>query len=251
MLHHDIRPIHQYSFPRKHDWALGILAKEPLPGQVKTRLSPPFSPEAAARIYRCSLAETVANMATGPFDCILFFSGSEGYFQQNFPNLPCTPQTSGALGVRIDHALTTLLAAGYQAAALIGSDSPDLPQCLVGEAFTALSTTSAVIIPAGDGGYVLIGERQHCPSLFQNIPWSGAGVMAATRRQAVEAGIMLSEVGTWEDVDDLAGLKRLIARSPQSSTSRLILADYAHHLGRGATDSHPATAVAAKGRPAD
>lgn len=221
----------QHPFPCNHDWALGILAKEPLPGQVKTRLTPPFSPDEAADVYRCSLAETVNRMAAGPYDCILFYSGSEDYFRHNFPDLPRIPQTSGALGARLDHALSTLLATGYQAAALVGSDSPDLPRALVSGAFAALATAPVVCIPASDGGYVLIGERQHCPDLFCNIPWSSSAVMAATRQQAEETGIVLAEVGTWDDIDDVAALQRLILRSPRSETARMLLANYAHCLG--------------------
>lgn len=220
----------RHPFPRNHDWALGILAKEPLPGQVKTRLTPPFSPEAAAQVYRCSLAETMTTMVAGPYDCIIFYSGNEDYFRQSFPDLPRMPQTRGPLGARLDHALRTLLAAGYSAAALIGSDSPDLPLPQINAAFAALATAPAVTIPAADGGYVLIGERQHCPDLFRNIPWSSAGVMAATRRQAEEAGIVLAEVGTWDDIDDVAALQRLLLRSPQSQTAHLLLAHYPHYL---------------------
>jgi len=236
-------------FPRNHDYALGIMAKEPLPGQVKTRLTPPFSPTEAALIYHCSLAETVVSMTTCPCDCILFYAGDETYFHQNFPDTFRVRQANGSLGTRIDHALSTLLAAGYPAAALMGSDSPDLPRQLVIDAFTKLSTKAAVTIPATDGGYILIGEQQHCPGLFLDIPWSSPKVMAATRKQAELAGIHLEEVGEWEDFDDATSLQRLTVRSPHSATARLVLCNFSHLLERETMLPYQATAVAGKDQP--
>lgn len=250
MPHHDTRTKHRHPLPRKHPWALGILAKEPRPGLVKTRLTPPLSPAAASHIYQSSLGETVTNMASVPCDCFLFYSGAVNYFRQNFPDLTCVPQATGDLGTRLDNALATLLTSGYQAAALIGSDSPDLPRDLVINAFTALSTASAVTIPAADGGYVLIGERQHCPALFRDIPWSSSGVLAATRRQADLSGVDLREVGSWEDFDDAASLARLIVRSPHSVTARLVLAEYSHLLSCETISHHQAVDAAGKGPPA-
>jgi len=239
------------SFPGNHPWALGVFAKEPCPGLVKTRLTPPLSPEAAAYVYECSLGETVSNMAAAPWDCVLFYSGAESYFRQNFPGLPCAPQSPGDLGTRLDHALATLLAAGYQAAALIGSDSPDLPREMITNAFLSLSAASAVTIPARDGGYVLIGEGQHYPVLFRDIPWSSSNVMAVTRNRAEQSGVVLHEIGLWEDFDDAMSLKRLLARSPHSATARLVLRDYVHLLDRETTLPDRAISVAGEDRPTD
>ncbi len=199
---------------------LGVFAKQPLPGRVKTRLSPPLSAAEAAELYGVFLRETVTAMGRAGIELVLCYAGDEAYFRCAFPGLPLLPQGEGDLGARMDRALRKLLASGYGAAALIGSDTPDFPVTLIGEAFAALLQAEVVVAPAPDGGYVLIGGRRPVPELFRDIPWSTAGVLAATRRRAAEAAVAYREIGGWEDVDDLASLRRLLKRSPASSSAR-------------------------------
>ena len=199
---------------------LGIFAKEPVAGRVKTRLCPPFSPAQATRLYRAFLQETVTAMQAAPFDLVLFYCGDGSFFRSAFPGLTLVPQGDGPLGVRMSRALGHLLAEGGPAA-LIGSDIPDLPPSLVHEAFRALRRADFVTTPSADGGYVLVGERCHRPQMFEDIPWSSEKVLAATRRRAAEQGLAYAETGGWEDVDDLPSLMRLMARSPDSATARL------------------------------
>jgi hypothetical protein len=199
--------------------ALGIFAKEPVPGRVKTRLCPPLSAEEAARFYLASLTETVQVMAKAAFFPLIFFSGREGFFRRHFPGVPLICQGEGNLGERMERALLRLLR-DRDAAALIGSDSPDLPPSLVSEAFVALEENEFVTVPSRDGGYVLVGERRHHPELFRDIPWSTDAVLEATRGRAAEKGVTYREVGGWDDVDDLASLRRLVRRSPDSTTGR-------------------------------
>jgi hypothetical protein len=199
---------------------LGIFAKEPVAGRVKTRLCPPLSPTEAAALYRSCLEETVATMGGAGFELVLIFDGEADYFRHAFPGFRLLPQGEGDLGERMERALRSLLAGGFGAAALIGSDTPDLPVALVEEAFVALRQADVVVAPAGDGGYVLVGERRHVPEIFRDIPWSTAGVLAATRQRAADLEVDFREVGGWEDVDDLASLRRLLVRSPASAAAR-------------------------------
>ncbi|MEZ4601697.1 MAG: TIGR04282 family arsenosugar biosynthesis glycosyltransferase [Syntrophotaleaceae bacterium] len=202
--------------------ALGIFAKEPLPGLVKTRLCPPLTPEQAALLYRESLMETVeAVVAHVPAEPVLFYEGDEGFFKTCFPRLKCIPQRAGDLGQRMSQAFAYLFAAGCRTAALIGSDSPDLPPALITEALVYLERTDLVAIPAVDGGYVLIGTRQHRPQLFLDIPWSTSGVWPATRQRADALGLSWRLVEQWFDLDRSADLLLLIHRSPSSRTARL------------------------------
>jgi rSAM/selenodomain-associated transferase 1 len=211
------------TLPPEMKAVLGIFAKEPVAGRVKTRLCPPLSAAEAAAFYRCCLEETVATMDGAGFDLVLFCDGATDYFRHAFPGLKRIPQGEGDLGMRMERALRTLLAGGCGAAALIGTDTPDLPVALVAEAFAALRQADAVAAPAADGGYVLVGERRHVPELFRDIPWSTAGVLAATRQRAAELAVDFREVGGWEDVDDIASLRRLVARSPASAGARQAL----------------------------
>ncbi|NIQ96486.1 MAG: glycosyltransferase [Desulfuromonadales bacterium] len=198
--------------------AVGIFAKEPVAGRVKTRMCPPLSPSQAAALYETSLRETVASMAAGHFDLVLFCAGEAEWFRGAFPDLPLVAQQGTDLGERMTAALAHLQAS-YEKTALIGSDSPDLPPVLVEEALAALDGEGVVVIPASDGGYALVGERGHHPEMFRDIPWSTAEVLPASRRRAAECSIALKEVGKWEDLDDLHSLQRLVQRSPASRTA--------------------------------
>jgi len=203
----------------KNSRVLGIFAKEPLPGRVKTRLSPPLSAAQAATLYQTALLETVAMAAGGAFDLVLCYAGSESYFRQTFPGISLCPQQGADLGARMSNALRHFFAQGYRQALLIGSDSPDLPLAMVEQAFAALDRQQLVLIPARDGGYVLIGESCHHPHLFERMPWSSAEVTALTRKRAAAAGIACRLLPVWDDLDDLEALQRLLQRSPASRTA--------------------------------
>jgi rSAM/selenodomain-associated transferase 1 len=201
--------------------ALGIFAKQPLAGQVKTRLCPPLSPQQAANLYHSCLLETVSAMAEAPAERVLFFDGDEAFFAGTFPGLRLIPQSNGDLGRRLDLAFAQLFAEGYDAVALIGSDSPDLPIPIVSEAFKALAQCDLAVAPALDGGYVLIGQSTHNPELFQDMPWSNPELWRETRRRAEQLGLVYRELDAWEDLDDLASLMRLLLRTPDSRTAYL------------------------------
>jgi uncharacterized protein len=208
---------------------LGIFVKEPLPGQVKTRLCPPLTAGEAAAFYRIAQEETIARLAAGPWAVTLIYAGAERYFRDRYPDLPRLPQGEGALGRRLQRAFAALLADGG-AVTMVGSDSPDLPLPLVEAAFTALAAVDAVAAPASDGGYVLIGTRRLCPQLFAGIPWSTSEVLAVTRRRAVEVGLSWRELSTWADVDDFPSLLNLLQRSPASASAVFARHRLAHLL---------------------
>jgi len=72
---------------------LGIFAKQPIAGQCKTRLSPPFTLKQAAELYQCSLRETVQRMQAGvSFELVIFYAGERSWFEQAFPGLQLIPQ---------------------------------------------------------------------------------------------------------------------------------------------------------------
>lgn len=203
----------------KSSRVLGIFAKQPVPGQVKTRLTPPLSPLQAAELYRTALLETVENMADRDFDLVICYAGDERYFRRTFPGATLQQQQGDDLGARMEKGLRQFFQQGYKQAMLIGSDSPDLPSTLVTEAFTLLDRHQLVLVPAHDGGYVLIGESDHNPQLFEDMPWSSAEVLSQTRQRAENSGIDYHLLSAWEDLDDLAALQRFLQRSPASRTA--------------------------------
>jgi hypothetical protein len=196
---------------------VGIFAKEPRPGQVKTRLCPPLSFAEAAQIHHLSLQQTVTALA--PLQPLLFYSGDVAYFQQNFPGTPLLPQGEGDLGERMARALLAIHDRGNDRALLVGSDAPDLPLPLIIAAYTALSSAAVVTIPAKDGGYVLIGEHGHHPPLFHGVEWSTPAVLEQTRAIAVAQQLSYAEIGRWEDVDNADDLLRLCRRASTLAVS--------------------------------
>ena len=209
---------------------LGIFVKEPVAGRVKTRLCPPLQAKEASKLYEVAMRETVERFVAGPVPVILFYAGDENYFRKTFPGVPLWPQHPGDLGERMEEALALLHEAGCQAAALIGSDSPDLPLDQVEKAYIALLEHDAVTIPASDGGYVLVGTSRPCPEIFIEIPWSSDAVLPLTRQRAAQASIDYCEIGGWEDIDDQVSLQSLVKRSPASATARYVRENLSHCL---------------------
>lgn len=215
--------------PLVENLRLGIFAKQPSPGRVKTRLCPPLSPQEAAEFARICLDETVQRLSGSSFALTLFFDGDEDYFRMCYPGVERVAQGQGDLGQRMERAMEYLLEQGG-GAALVGSDSPDLPLERIGDVQRTLRSAEVVTIGAKDGGYVLIAQSRHYPRLFRQMPWSTSRVLALTRCRAAEDGLAYQELGVWEDVDDLESLRRLVGRSPDSLCARFVRARLAHHL---------------------
>jgi len=218
---------------RDHDGksVLGIYAKQPLPGQVKTRLCPPLSPSEAAGLYQCALQETVTRMqGCEAFELVICYAGERSWFAEAFPDVQLLPQRGEDLGVRMADSFSQLFQQGYRQVVLIGSDSPDLPLQLVEQAFRKLRQTDVVLAPAEDGGYVLIGKSKFLPELFSAIRWSSAEVLPETLRRIEKLGIKAFLLPGWEDLDDLAALGRLLRRSPQSRTADYLRRQLAQHF---------------------
>jgi rSAM/selenodomain-associated transferase 1 len=203
---------------------LGLFAKQPVPGQVKTRLCPPLTTAQACHLYEVALRETFARMAGAGLPLLICYAGAREWFTAAFPGVPLLAQVGEDLGQRMEHAVNALFAAGAGPVLLAGSDSPDLPVDLVVEVVERLRDHDVAVIPCLDGGYVVIGLRQPAAGLFTAIPWSSSRVMAATRQRCRAIGLTLHETAAWQDLDQPADLQGLLERSPQSQTARHILA---------------------------
>jgi glycosyltransferase A (GT-A) superfamily protein (DUF2064 family) len=94
---------------------------------------------------------------------------------------------------------------------LLNGDSPTLPTGLLIEAASALAQPGerAVLGPASDGGYYLIGLKTVHRRLFEDIAWSTERVAAQTLERAREIGLDVHVLSAWYDVDDVEDLRRL------------------------------------------
>src|ERR1051325_2921012 len=195
--------------------ALGLMAKAPLVGEVKTRLVPPLTAPQAAALSTCFLRDMAANI-----ECITKASGlvvytpagSESAFAGVVPeSFELLVQRGPSLGDRLYNATDDLLRQGYGAVCLINSDSPTLPQSILIRAIELLAIDGdrVVLGPAEDGGYYLIGLKHAHRNLFNGIAWSTSDVLADTRQRAAEINLPVELLPPWYDVDDAETLNQL------------------------------------------
>ncbi len=206
------------------DNALIVVAKEPVPGQTKTRLCPPFTAELAAGFYRCLLLDTLALMGQlGGVDLTLayFPMSARAYFEEILPlGFRLVPQQGADLGDRLANALGWHFDLGYQRVAIMNSDGPTLPLASLQEAFGGLDSADVTLGPGHDGGYYLIGMKRLHPELFQGIPWSSEQVIPQTLAICRRLGLSVRLLPEWYDVDvgaDLDRLRRDLARNPAAA----------------------------------
>ena len=202
-----------------------VVAKQPFPGQTKTRLCPPLSHSQAAELYECFLRDTLDVMRqVRDVHCVIGFlpEDAHDYFRQLAPSMKLTCQVGASLGERLDHLLTEVLVNGLQRAVVMDSDSPTLPAEYISQAFDLLTDADVVIGPTRDGGYYLIGMKQPQPHLLRDVQMSTPHVLADTLKLAKATGLAVSLLPTWYDVDtidDLYQLDEEISRSSKNSSA--------------------------------
>lgn len=194
--------------------ALLIFAKEPVPGQVKTRLTPFLSPDAAADLYRCMLEDTLEKAAAlTDVEPIVFYDGDDdaaAFFKGTAAQMTVFPQKGADLGQRMKNAFATVFSDGFQKAVIIGTDSPHLPAGYITDAFHRLDDgqIEAVYGPSDDGGYYLLALKQLHGALFENITWSSGEVLAESLIAAGKAGVGTALLPPWYDLDTADDLMR-------------------------------------------
>lgn len=183
-----------------------IFIRNPILGQVKTRLARTVGDAEALRIYNALLEKTRMATIDAAVERWLMYSD----FVDPHDDWPATDfrkmlQQPGDLGERMEQAFRAAFAAGAQQVVIIGSDCPDLTAVTIEAAFTALDTAEFVLGPVPDGGYYLLGMRTLEPTLFRDIAWSTDTVRSATLERIAAAGKncallpMLTDVDTEED----------------------------------------------------
>jgi len=221
--------------------AIAVMAKAPQPGRSKTRLTPRLSPAQAAGLSAAFLRDITENIAAAAraerIDGFIAYApaGTEALFDGHLAlgtgliladGTPPMPDDVTGFGRCLLQAIDTLLAQGYNAAVVLNSDSPTLPTdyLIRTAALLAAPGDRAVLGPAEDGGYYLLGLKQAHAHMFADIAWSSEHVAAQTRARAAEIGLELVEVPPWYDVDDEAALDRLVAELIRDDEQSLALA---------------------------
>ncbi len=195
--------------------ALAVMAKAPRPGKVKTRLSPPLTPEQSSALNICFIKDTAENIhqVTKAAGVVAYTPvGDEAAFEGLLP--PCfqlLAQRGDGFGERLLYVAEDLFSCGFSAVCLIDSDSPTMPQEALQQAVDSLSRDGDRMVLGGsdDGGYYLIGIKRLHRRLFEQIDWSTDRVFAQTIERAREINLDIEFLPAWYDVDDAVTLERL------------------------------------------
>lgn len=199
---------------------MAILAKAPIPGLAKTRLIPLLGATGAALLQRWLLQRTVAMAIVadvGPVTlwCAPDTGNPDFALCRTFGSVALRKQPNGDLGER----MRTAIAESRTRAGtiVIGTDCPVLTSGLLRSAADTLRTQDAVVIPAEDGGYVLIGMREAAPMVFSDVEWSTGHVMTQTRERLREMKWQWGELNELWDVDCPEDYRRLAELFPEVS----------------------------------
>jgi rSAM/selenodomain-associated transferase 1 len=183
---------------------LGIFAKQPITGQVKTRLAQSTSFEWAQRVAEAFLEDSLVRLRQVSVQRTIAYSPptAQPHFSRWLSQgYELFPQGEGDLGQRLQWFFRHHRTRGFTHIVVVGSDSPTLPLAYLDEAFQSLDTHDCVIGPAFDGGYYLIGSRSEDFSMLDGIPWSTSAVLERTVQRLRAAGQRFALLPPWYDVD--------------------------------------------------
>jgi len=213
------------------DAALAVMVKAPLPGQVKTRLTPLLTEEEAADLYRSFVTDLFVNLRGAPLSVDLFTAITPPGTKEDFADLipddvDFFTQSGEGLGDRIQSVFKCLFDKGYGKAVVTGSDSPDMPVGLIEEAIAALDEPGVDIVfgPTHDGGYYLVAASTPLTAPFMDISWSGPAVLDETLQRVKDAELGYRLLEPWHDMDRPTDLK-LLLDSDDAPCSRAFVED--------------------------
>ena len=185
-----------------------VIAKEPVPGRVKTRLVPPCTYEQAAALAEAALADTLHTAAMLPARRrILVLDGQPGPWLP--PGFEIVPQCGGPL----DERLAGAFAAARGPALLIGMDTPQVTPDLL---TVDWEPADAYFGPADDGGFWALGLRVPDPALLRGVPMSTPSTGAVQRARLLAAGLRVADLPQLRDVDTAADAVAVARQAPGS-----------------------------------
>lgn len=190
--------------PRPEETAVAVFARAPVAGSVKTRLAGLLGPDAAASLHAGLVRHALSAAAQsrlGPVELWCTPDERHPFFDRCAADFGAAlrRQEGADLGERMRKAFDS--ARSSPRLVLIGADCPALDAAHLALAAAALDSHDAVITPAEDGGYVLVGLSRPVAGLFDGVPWGGAAVMARTRERLAAARATWAELPTLWDVD--------------------------------------------------
>lgn len=181
---------------------VGVVAKAPVAGAVKTRLCPPLVPIQAATVARALVADTVALARHSGMPTWCVYAGALEVMRTAVPDgLPCLAQVGTSFAKRLANAQADLFRAGHDRVVLLGADCPTVQPEDLAATFAGLEDHDVVLGPAMDGGYTLLAARRPVPELFLEVPMGTADVLEATVARACAAGLAVRLLDPRHDLD--------------------------------------------------
>jgi rSAM/selenodomain-associated transferase 1 len=195
---------------------LVVFVKDPIPGRVKTRLTPRITPDEAAKLYKAFTLDIISNARKLKRNSVNNITvaytpvGAEKAFRKlvkqptNF-----LPQKGKNLGERMKNAFKQSFAEGAKRVVIIGTDSPTLPVPYIQKAFDILKKIPIVIGPTFDGGYYLVGLSGLNDDIFDGIEWGTSRVFDQTLTRIKSLNTQVYVLPPWYDVDTSEDLEFL------------------------------------------
>lgn len=192
-----------------------VFAKLPEPGKVKTRLAQDLGEQRAAEIYSDIARDIISRVSeSSTYETLIYFDPPDKKNEITLWLKECTyieserliPQEGGSLGERILSAFESIFSSGAKSAVIIGTDCTDVNANMIEESFQELREYDAVLGPAQDGGYYLLGLNSLIPELFQEIGWSTEYVLEQTISRLNKLGLNYKLRETLRDIDNLNDL---------------------------------------------
>lgn len=200
-----------------------VMAKAPVPGRVKTRLCPPYSPEEAAEVAAASLADTLSAVAgAGARRKVLALEGPPGpWLPEGFQ---VVPQCPGTLAERLAHAWVRAGPGGIQ----IGMDTPQVTSAGLDQLLQVVDSSpdTAVLGHALDGGWWVIGWRR-VPradpwAVFRGVPTSTTWTGRLQERRLLQLGFHVHHAPALRDIDTAADLATVVSAAPHTRTAGVV-----------------------------
>jgi len=210
-------------------WQLAVMAKEPVPGQVKTRLCPPLTHHQAAELAAAALADTLAaGLASGAGRCLVVLDGRPG------PWLPAgvevVAQRGGPFGERLAGAVADAYAGWAVPVVVIGMDTPQVTPALLDAAAAPLldGRSATTLGPADDGGFWALGTLAPVPAMFDGVPMSTDRTGAEQRAALNRLGLSCTELAGLRDVDHVDDAAAVAAAAPRTRFAAAFAAAFAN-----------------------
>jgi len=192
--------------------SLLVIAKAPAPGRVKTRLTPPCTPEEAARIAAAALGDTLAAAlsARGAARRVLVLDGAPGEWLPG--PIEVISQRGDGLAARLAAAFVDVGGPAF----LVGMDTPQVTPELLDAGLATLESADAALGPAPDGGYWGIGLRRPDAAVFRDVPMSAPDTGAVQRARLAVLGLRTTTLPPLRDIDTIADAHAVAAAAPAS-----------------------------------